>query len=1070
MKNVFFGKTSFDSRVALINKLRQNMAKFGDDWTNDNAICHIFIVPDRMSVLMEKQIFETLNISSTTNVEVLTLSRLANKIFKDKPVISKTTSCMLLQKLLKENKDKLLCFNKNQDSDLANEIYGTIAQFKSCKVNFDDVEVVANDELLKNKLHDIALLYKAYQTSLQQKNLLDSMDRLNLFCDDNVKKFAKNKIFYVADFDGFTFQGYEIVSILSRVSYEFNIGICMTDKENMHIYNEKFLSHILPILTPYNSFECKENNKNQIKFLQDNLFNFSPSTLKVANSNVQLFEGANFEEELIFCASKIKQLVFMGESLEQINVAIPNLQEKSSEVKNVFDKYGFAYFLDTQEDYKNSVLCRFLKNAVDMLLDNFSILSTLQFLKNPLVDIDKSWIDDYEDYALFYNLTDFYEIKTSNQEKNKFYENFDKVRKLLFEKTSNFKDNIYLAVTFQNYIESFTKLFEDFDIKNRLDKITIDLAKTDIKQAKLFEQYYDKMLELFENISISLGDESCDLNTFFTTLMSGITQVKLSTTPLSINTVFVGDASTSFFERKNNMFILAMDEDDFPKRTSDTGIILDKDIDMLSERYKLEPSIMDINKKERFKAFELILNTNNNLFLSYNYENGFKSKIYEDISKMFVVEKSVKFENLPILTMHTIDFLQKNNCKKVAQSNLTQEIREVFDGQQKANTNLSTLFKALNKDKQFLDNFEFKNKILVKNKFFFKNKTVSVSQIESFMTCPFLHFVRYALKLRDKQQGDFDALNVGLIMHDLAYKLLSNNSLPIEENALKDIASKIFEEILEQDKYKALTKNSRNKTLIRNLKKEAIRFALVLNYGAQKSKFVPTYFEQRFDESKKIKSLAFYKDNKKINLVGQVDRIDILKLDENKKYFRIIDYKTGDVDSSLTELFFGKKVQLDAYKKVVEKSLNMPCAGGYYFPIKSTFVDDKKSFYDSYRMRGSTIADDDVIVSSDKDLEQNRISDLIEVKLKGKDGLDYSGHSKLSTKEDFDNFSNYAINLISKAIDDILTGEITPSPLVLGSFDACKYCQYEGVCRFDKNCGNYKRNPKIKVEKENFEG
>jgi len=60
--------------------------------------------------------------------------------------------------------------------------------------------------------------------------------------------------------------------------------------------------------------------------------------------------------------------------------------------------------------------------------------------------------------------------------------------------------------------------------------------------------------------------------------------------------------------------------------------------------------------------------------------------------------------------------------------------------------------------------------------------------------------------------------------------------------------------------------------------------------------------------------------------------------------------------------------------------------------------------------------------------------------------------------------------LIDRAIGDINKKDITPSPLVLGSFDACKRCHFAGLCRFDKSCGNYKRNPKIKVEKKDFEG
>ena len=85
---------------------------------------------------------------------------------------------------------------------------------------------------------------------------------------------------------------------------------------------------------------------------------------------------------------------------------------------------------------------------------------------------------------------------------------------------------------------------------------------------------------------------------FFSTLQSGINASKLSTPPISTNCVFVGDCSQSFFENKKLMIILDASEQEFPKTTIDCGLISDDDIEKLSEKYKLEPSISEINKKE----------------------------------------------------------------------------------------------------------------------------------------------------------------------------------------------------------------------------------------------------------------------------------------------------------------------------------------------------------------------------------------------------------------------------------------------------------------------------------------
>ena len=266
------------------------------------------------------------------------------------------------------------------------------------------------------------------------------------------------------------------------------------------------------------------------------------------------------------------------------------------------------------------------------------------------------------------------------------------------------------------------------------------------------------------------------------------------------------------------------------------------------------------------------------------------------------------------------------------------------------------------------------------------------------------------------------------------------------------------------DKYKALQYNKQNRVLISNLKNEALRLSNVLNEQAKHSRFVPKFLEVRFDDNKQIKTLKIKHKNQIISLVGQVDRIDIFD-----EFFRIIDYKTGKCNSSLKELFFGKKIQLEAYIKVVEKSLKLKVAGGYYFPIKSGFNKQDKGSMAKYQLKGKTIQNSDVILASDDTLEQNGASDIIEVKLKKSEKIEFSSNSNLASEEELKTYSNYAFMLIKRAIDDILSLDISPSPLLIGSDDPCKSCKYASLCRFDVSFGNCKRNPSKKIEPSDFD-
>lgn len=1065
MSNIFFGKTSHDATTGLIEKLKQNYAK-------DPFSQHIFIVPDRISVLTEIQIFESLQLESTCNIRVMTLSRLASMILEDMSVISKTSSCMILQKLLKQNKDSLKCFNKNIDANLATTLFETISQFKSCKIDFNEVAVKNQNKILQDKLYDISIIYSAYQKYLKDKGLYDSMDRL-----DFLEKALKNNsellqsFVYVAHFDSFTYQGYQIISALIKYSKEFNIALTQTENPaNEHIYNTQFVSNILSLFEVANKdanvIQCNQSASGQFAHLQNNLFAFKPVCVKVNNSNIKLFEGANFEEEVLFVASQIKDLIVNHNyKFQDFVIACCDLKSHQHTINQIFDSYNFNYYLDISQTFEDSILIRFVSSIVSCVLESGSRQSLLSLAKNILCGLDFSVVEDFENYLVKYNINNFYELKNSKVISNKNYESFNTVRNFivcLIEKFDSKK-----IKTYKEFVCDFDETLISLEVSQKLmDMAGVFAKEGNSRQAKLFEQYYQNLQNIFNNISDVLGEEECDLKLFYDTLLSGAKSSKISTTPLSTNSMFVGDTSVSFFGKAKIYFILNASENKFPQYVSDCGLISDKEIEAISDRYKLEPSISQINFKERFKAFELLLKATDKLFLSYNFYKSEKSKILEDISKMFIEEgNNGKFSTLPFVKYDEVSTLIKNNNFNTAKNNFVDSFRSAIDGQTDSRKLAALLYNITNPQKDFLNNFTFNNFISIKPTVFFEKNTVSVSQVETFMTCPFLHFVRYGINLKEIDEGQLDALNIGKILHSVAQKFLESNQLPIEDSKVKNLIENIFDSVIKEDIFESVLTNSNNLVLIKNLREEAVRFCSVLNYQAKFSSFKPAYFEARFDGSKKIKSIKIKANNKILSLVGQVDRIDIFK-----DYFRIIDYKTGRCDKSFKELFFGKKVQLEAYIKVVENSLKLKPAGAYYLPVKSGFADDTTSIFKKYQLKGRTINLDSIIVASDRRLENNLTSDIVEIKYT-KNDVDckkISAYSKVESGEEIKATSSYAINLIEKACQDILQNNITPTPLVVGSDDPCKTCKYFALCRFDESFGNIKRNPKLKVDVSKF--
>ena len=103
-RNVKNLKKIYGSKVKQLDKIKQGL---------DEGRKQFIIVPDRFSLNMEKMIMEKLSLTATFDVEVLTFSRLANLVLKDfsgKKVLSMLEAILIVEYLISQNKDKLVCF------------------------------------------------------------------------------------------------------------------------------------------------------------------------------------------------------------------------------------------------------------------------------------------------------------------------------------------------------------------------------------------------------------------------------------------------------------------------------------------------------------------------------------------------------------------------------------------------------------------------------------------------------------------------------------------------------------------------------------------------------------------------------------------------------------------------------------------------------------------------------------------------------------------------------------------------------------------------------------------------
>jgi len=214
---------------------------------------------------------------------------------------------------------------------------------------------------------------------------------------------------------------------------------------------------------------------------------------------------------------------------------------------------------------------------------------------------------------------------------------------------------------------------------------------------------------------------------------------------------------------------------------------------------------------------------------------------------------------------------------------------------------------------------------------FFPSKTTSASQLEEFCRCPFRHFIKYGLRIKEDRGGEIDALDAGNLVHSIAEKFVQASFC---EATLKKALKAPFG-------YKfSLTENAAKKERLTSIiEKLALRFKGHIEAGD--TQLLGTELSLPNFEIDGLK------------LVGKVDYADYI-IEGEKKFIRIVDYKSGKAKFNRTDTIKGEKLQLALYMLSFLKN-GYEFGAMLYYPFRAKWNEKDAGFC------GVTIKDDKVI-------------------------------------------------------------------------------------------------------------
>ncbi len=978
-----------------------------------NEETNLLVVPDAFSMQAENLLFDVLNLKSVFNVEVVGISKLAGRILRDNNLsyvrVSGLEEVFNVYKATRICKDDFQYFGEF-DVDFCSKLLQIIKQFKGCRLAPKDIKPTG-DLVLDRKMHDIKLVYTQYELLLGEK--LDLSKMLELCSENLADKVDLSKVnLYFANFDSFSLEINSFICKLAEVVGSVCIGMSRPlCPNNAFIFEDDILKKTTAlakehsILVEIQNFATNMDDTHQK--MAKNLFGFEVEKGVQCDYFLNVM-AKNKQDELEFVAKYIKNALFHGARLKDFAVAVSQ-ESYFDKLKSLFEKYEISFYSDEAVRLSDTLLCRFLLKMIEF--------AKLGINQERLKYIANNTFFEATDRDLVLRDINYFNI----DDKEEFLQRFPE-----FEKVVSQIDLLSRGGTitsFVNTLRSFIDLIDENYQKaiSKLNEKKFFKEESQNRQAlSLCQQVFDKLEILGENEKMSLID-------FENLLILSFNSVKVETIPTYIDAVYVGDATKSYFEDVKTLFVLGATASALPVARADTGLIDDDDIEKLRINFLLEPEIKVLNRRSRLKLFECLLHAKEKLVVSCPaVEDGRVSE-----PSGFVKDLRLIFgENL----LHTVFLEEINSFGTTEQEKLDNLL--FFIG---SKDNLSSVYTLLkNKEKlpiQFegaiaknLESEPFKaspqERLSSQTKdILIKHGRVSASQLETYFSCPFRHFVSYGLKIKENENIEPNKRLFGVFVHALLEKFVSQfadvgilTSKEIDKFIninVSEIAKDVYDKkILARKHFLSFLKNE-SKIILDN----AV-------YEQKWSAFRPKLLEEKILQNFSLKE----------KIVGYVDRIDVCG-----DKFRIIDYKTGKTQTIKKDLYYGKKLQLFLYASAIKTMLGLQCCGVYYFDCQTKYAKGEKS----NRLNGLTLADDNTVFALDKRLGQEEFkSDIVGFALRksAKDGeFSFKGGNVV---ESFDELFDYSTAVSKQAIQEIRDGYILDKPFA----GECQRCPFNAIC------------------------
>lgn len=1095
----------------------------------------ILILPEHATFMAERQLAQMTG--GYVRAFIFGFRRLAHQVLRAeggalRPHISELGKKILLMRFLHQKQDEMLKLGRAaRQPNFADVMLSLVKEFRSYNISPSELIEVATSLAgteLGAKLSDIATLYSEYQAAVDE-SYTDSGDALLLLAE----KIPTAELFQGARvwIDGFRwFNPLEVTVLRAMLSLgvDVTVTLCLGDTKSTDRFDETDLfcrqwetRKTLLVLAKECGADVRETalaeqyrlTENEVgAYIERQFFSHAPAPFDSVKGGLVVTEALSARQEAEMVACEIVRLC-REEGCRYRDIAVLTRSDAYRDLLPIiFSQYDIPYFAEQKRRAIHHPLAELVRASLEAVR-TWNYEAIFRALKTEFFPLTREEIDRLENYVLEFGIRGSYwtqeepwtfrrrlllEEDSEADETGEYLAAINDSRLRAVMPLKELSQALKKAKTVEAYIAEIYSFLEELDVPQKLS-VWADEAEErgDLTAAAEEMQVWKQTIALFEQLAEVGGDDAVRVRELSALIESGLSAMEFSLVPQGLDRVAIGSMEQNNAENLPVIFLVGVSDGVLPRHGGNEGLLNDDDrAKMLSLGVDLAPGTAADALDEQFLAYQLFTRAKKRLYISYPLADSegkgiLPSPLIVRLCRMTNVKSTLY--RPPSAEMQDITPLAHPRQALGALGNVlrSQKRGEVLSPV------WARIYEWARRDaglrpllSRSLAGLFHLNRALtlpqdVAGKLYRRNNRLygSVTRFERFRQCPFSHFARYGLKLKEREIFRLRPPDLGEFYH-AALKVFGERTKEKEDwgawtsDECRTLAQEIVAELAPRLSNEILLSNAQKRALLGRLERTVVRAAERLCRFGNHSRFKPYAYEESFGFGEGSMPPLKWKlsDGTELAVIGQIDRIDSLAKD-GKQYFLVIDYKSGKVHLTMPEVYYGLRLQLLTYLMALEAietdEEEMVPAGVLYYFLKQPFITSQKritpeeavkEISKAQRMPGWLLKEKEILESLDATLSGS--STFICVNLK-KDG-DFQKNSLpfLKTESEFSVLRSYTAEMLRRTGEDILDGCIAIRPVTYEGKDACAFCAYHAFCQFDETLAENKKTALDKLSDE----